>query len=103
LKLAAQIEQETAGVRAEKTVRLGRAAAEKIKLVEGEKARGFQLKVNAFGDPTSYNLWVFADGLNDQVDVNILHAGDGTLWTDLHKARLGDLGGAAIIKGKNKE
>lgn len=103
LKLAAQVEQETAGVRAEKTVRLGRAAAEKIKLVEGEKARGFQLKVNAFGDPTAYNLWVFADGLNDQVDVNILHAGDGTLWTDLQKARLGDLGGAAIIKGKKKE
>ncbi len=103
LKRAAQIEQETAGVRAEKTVRLGRAAAEKIRLVEGEKAKGFQLKVSAFGDPTAYNLWVFADGLNDQVNVNILHAGDGTLWTDLQKARLGDLGGAAIMKGRQKE
>jgi len=102
LKLAALIEKETAGVRAEKTVRLGKAETEKIRLVDGEKAKGFQLKVNAFGDPMAFNLWVFADGLNDQVDVNILHAGDGTLWTDLQKARLGDLGGAAVIKGKKK-
>ncbi|MCK8602997.1 SPFH domain-containing protein [Desulfoferrobacter suflitae] len=100
LKRVAQIEKETAGVRAEKTVRLGRAESERIRMVEGERARGFQLKVKAFGEPMAYNLWTLADGLSDQLAVNILHAGDGTLWTDLEKARLGDLGGARVMKGK---
>ncbi|MGA7876986.1 MAG: SPFH domain-containing protein [Desulfoferrobacter sp.] len=100
LKLVAQIDKETAGVRAEKTIRLGRAETEKIRMVEGEKAKGFQLKVKAFGDPMAYNLWTLADGLSDQLGVNILHAGEGTLWTDLEKARLGDLGGAKVMKKK---
>jgi len=100
LKIVAQVEKETAGARAEKTVRLGRAETEKVRLVEGEKAKGFQLKVNAFGDPMAFNLWTLADSLSDKLTVNILHAGEGTLWTDLQKARLGDLGGAKVIKKK---
>lgn len=102
LKLAAQVEKETAGVRAEKTVRLGKAETERVRLVEGEKAKGFQLKVNAFGDPMAFNLWTLADSLSNKLTVNILHAGDGTLWTDLEKARLGDLGGAKVMKEKKK-
>jgi hypothetical protein len=102
LKLVALVEKDTAAVRAEKTVRLGRAETEKIRLVEGEKAKGFQLKVNAFGDPMAFNLWTLAENLNSRLVVNILHAGDGTLWTDLDKARLGDLGGAQVMKNTNK-
>lgn len=98
LKLVAQIDKETAAVQAERATRLGRAEAERIRRVEGEKARGFQLRIAAFGDSDSYNLWTLADRLNDQVKVNILHAGPGTLWTDLERARLGDLGGAALLE-----
>jgi len=53
----AEIDKQTAGVKAEKTVRIGQASAEVVTLVEGEKAMGFQLKVHAFGDPTAYNLY----------------------------------------------
>jgi hypothetical protein len=102
LKQAAQIEKETASVRAEKVTRLGKAEAERVRLVEGEKANGFQLKIKAFGDPTAYNLWTLADNLSDKLAVNILHAGTGTLWTDLEKARLGDLGGSTVIQNKGK-
>jgi hypothetical protein len=35
--------------------------------------------------------------LNDWIRINIIHAGEGTLWTDLENARLGDLGGAAVL------
>ncbi|MDI6774759.1 MAG: SPFH domain-containing protein [Verrucomicrobiota bacterium] len=103
LKLAADIAKQTAQVQAEKATRFGKADADVVRMVEGEKAKGFQLKVEAFGDPTAYNLWTFARNLNPDVAVNILHAGDGTLWTDLEKARLGDLGGAQAIGKKGKE
>jgi hypothetical protein len=102
LKLVAEVEKQTAAVRAEKVMRLGQAEADVVRMVEGEKARGLQLKAKAFGDPASYNLWTLADRLNPDVRVNVLHAGDGTLWTDLEKARLGDLGGAATVGEKKK-
>jgi hypothetical protein len=100
LKLVAEIEQQTAGVRAEKTTTLGKAEADTVRLVEGEKAKGFQLKTQAFGDPMAYNLWTFANTLNDKLNVTILHAGPGTLWTDLERAALGDVGGAKILQQK---
>ncbi len=96
----AEIEQQTAGVRAERTLKLGQAEAEVIQLVEGEKARGQVMKVQAFGDPQAYSLAEFAAGLNDRLNINIIHAGDGTLWTDLENARLGDLGGAGVLSGR---
>ncbi len=94
----AEIEKETAAVRAERVTRIGEAEADVIRLVEGERARGHQLKVAAFKDPQAYNLWRFADSLNEKIAVRILHAGEGTLWTDLEKARMGDLGGANVIQ-----
>ncbi|MBU1694256.1 MAG: hypothetical protein KJ726_09090 [Verrucomicrobia bacterium] len=98
LKQTADIARQTAQVRAERTRKLGGVEAKVIELVEGEKAKGFELKADAFGDPSGFSLWEFAQSLNPQVQVNILHSGPGTLWTDLEKARLGDLGGAAVIK-----
>jgi hypothetical protein len=103
LKLAAQIECKTAGVRAEKVTRLGQAEADVLRMVEGEKAKGLQLKAQAFGDPAAFNLWSLAGSLNPDVKITILHAGDGTLWTDLEKARLGDLGGAAVVGNDKKK
>ena len=84
-KLVAEIAKQTAGVRAEKTKRLGKAEVDAYLMVEGESANGFQLKVEAFGDPQAYGLWAFAQDLPDDMDIRILHAGEGTFWTDLEK------------------
>ena len=97
LRQAADIEKQTARVHAEKTRTLGQAHATTITWVEGEKAKGFELKAAAFGEPAAFTLWEFAQNLNPELRVTILHAGPGTLWTDLEKARLGDLGGAALL------
>ena len=96
----AEIAKETAGVKAQTVRLLGEAEASAIKMVEGEKANGLQLKTKAFRDPSAFALWELARTLNENITVNILHAGDGTLWTDLDKARLGDLGGAVLLQEK---
>jgi len=62
---------------------------------------GSQLKVKAFNDPMAYNLWTFANTLNPEIKVRVIHAGDGTLWTDLDKTQFGNVGGAKILKEKN--
>jgi len=100
LKRVSEIEKETAAVRAEQVTKIGKASAEVVRMVEGERANGHQLKIKAFGDPLAYNLWTLADVLNEDIDINILHAGEGTLWTDLKNARVGDLGGAEMIQKK---
>ena len=87
---------------AEKITTLGTADAEVIRLVDGERAKGQQLKVKAFGEAEAYNLWTFANGLGDDLKINILHAGPGTLWTDLEKAGLADLGAGQALQAPKK-
>jgi hypothetical protein len=93
----ALIDKDTAEVRANKTRTLGQAAADSMKLVENERARGSQMKTQAFGDPLAYSMFEFAGSLRPNLRINILHAGQGTLWTDLEKATLGELGGASLM------
>lgn len=102
LKKVSEIDRNAAEIRAEKTMKLGRAQAEVIRKVEGEKAKGLILKAGAFGDPSSFSLWEFAGRISPELKVNVIHAGEGTLWTDLEKATLGDLGGASLIQKKGK-
>jgi hypothetical protein len=99
MKLAAEVEKNTASARADKTRTLGQATADSMKLVEGERARGAQMKTRAFGDPVAYSLWEFAGALKPDIRINILHSGPGTLWTDAAKASLGELGGATLLQG----
>jgi len=101
-RAVAQVEKETALLRAEKARKLGRAQAESIQRVEGERARGFVLKTTALGDPMAYNLAEFARGLSNDIQIRILHAGPGTLWTDLENATLEQLGGAKAIQESQK-
>lgn len=98
IRQIADIDRDTAGVRATKTRTLGQATADSLKLVEGERAKGTQMKTQAFGDPSAFSLWEMATGLNKDLKINILHAGPGTLWTDLEKANLGELGGATMLQ-----
>lgn len=102
MRQAAEIEKLTAGVNAERITTLGTADAEVVRLVEGEKAKGQQLKVKAFGDAEAYNLWTFALGLADDLKINVIHAGPGTLWTDLEKAGLSDLGAGQALQAPKK-
>lgn len=97
-KLTAEIGRKTAEVNAGMARTIGQAAAQVVQLVEGEKARGLELKAKAFKDPASYAQYVFASALNEEVKINIIHAGPGTLWTDLQSARLGDLGAAKMLQ-----
>lgn len=98
LKKVSEIEKSSAEIRARKTLRLGQANAEVVRKVEGEKAKGLLLRTRAFGDPAAFSLWEFANGLSPELTVRIIHAGQGTLWTDLEKATLGELGGAAVLE-----
>jgi len=98
VKQVAQIARQTAVIEANTVRTLAEAEAAAVRLVEGEKAKGLQLKAKAFGDPSAYALWTLAQGLSDKLRIQVLHAGEGTLWTDLQKAALGDLGGAAILR-----
>lgn len=101
LKKTSEIQKQTAAIAANKVRVLGEAKASALQKVEGEKANGLQLKAAVFNDPVAYARWRFADTLNASLRLNILHAGEGTLWTDLEKSGFAELGGAQTLnKGK---
>ncbi len=100
LKKEAEIRKATAAISADKVRVLGQADASALEKVDGEKAKGLQLKTAAFNDPEAYARWVFAESLNPRMKLNIIHAGEGTLWTDLEKTGFAELGGAQQLKGK---
>lgn len=103
IKKVADIARETARIDAETTRKLAEANASSLKMVEGEKANGFLLKTKAYGDPMAYNMAQFAEKLNPDLKINIMHTGEGTLWTDLEKAGIEKLGGAVQIKQRQTE
>ena len=82
-KLVAVIARKTAELEAEASVTLGKAKAG-AKQVEAEaKSELFGLAVDSFGSGNAYNQWVFATGLPKDIQLDLLYAGEGTLWTDL--------------------
>ena len=81
-KLVAAIQKETALLNAEAAKVLGQAENEGKTLIEQAHADRFRLAVEAFGSPESYNDWIFASNLPDDVELKLLYAGEGTLWTD---------------------
>ncbi|MDF7826243.1 SPFH domain-containing protein [Pontiellaceae bacterium B12227] len=102
LRKEAEIRKATASINADKVRVIGVADASALEKVEGEIAKGLQLKTAAFGDPVAYSKWVFADKLNPKMKLNIIHAGEGTLWTDLEKTGFAELGGATQLKNRKK-
>lgn len=83
LKLVAAIAKQTAELDREATVTLGQAEAEAQQLMEQAKANRFKLAVAAFGSGEAFNQWVFASGLPEDIQLQMLYAGEGTFWTDL--------------------
>ncbi len=82
-KLVAVIRRETAELNAEATKVIGEATNKGKQLIEEAKADRFRLAVEAFGTPEAYNNWIFATGLPTDVDLKLLYAGEGTLWTNM--------------------
>jgi regulator of protease activity HflC (stomatin/prohibitin superfamily) len=82
-KQVAAIDKQTAALDAQATIVLGQAENDSKKLLEEAKAQKFELAVAAFGSGSAYNQWVFASGLPEDIQLNLLYAGQGTFWTDL--------------------
>ena len=55
-------------------------------LVENDKARGEIMKAKAVGNGSLLSEMIMVNSLNPKVKTNIIHAGPGTLWTDLKGA-----------------
>lgn len=98
LKKTAEIKKQTAAIAADKVRVLGKAKASALQKVDGERANGLKLKTAVFDDAAAYVQWRFADLLNPEMKLNIIHAGDGTLWTDLKNTGFGELGGARLLQ-----
>lgn len=85
-KQVASIDKETAQLKAEAILVLGQSRNDGTKLIEEAKGEKFKLAVDAFGTAAAYNNWIFARNLPDNIDLKMLYAGQGTMWTDLQSA-----------------
>lgn len=79
----AEIDKQIASIEAKKTVLLGQAKSEADQLQQEALSQKFQLAVEAFGSADAFNKWQFAQDLPETIDLRLLYAGEGTLWTDL--------------------
>jgi hypothetical protein len=79
----ATINLQKATVQAQITQVQGEAKAQSEFLVQNEKALGEKLRAAVFQNPATLADLTFADKLNPAVGIRIIHAGEGTLWTDL--------------------
>jgi len=79
----AAVQKQIAEFDAKKTEQLGRATATADQLMKEAQSQKFDLAVKAFGNSGAYTKWQFAEGLPDDIQLQLFYAGEGTLWTDL--------------------
>ena len=79
----AEINLEAAKVRAEITRTKGEAEARAKFLVENEEALGAKRRAAVFKTPGTLADLEFVKNLNPEVSIRVVHAGEGTLWTDM--------------------
>jgi hypothetical protein len=79
----AVIDRQVAEMEAKKTEQLGRAKATADQLMREAQSQKFDLAVKAFGNASAYTRWQFAEGLPEDMQLQLFYAGEGTLWTDL--------------------
>ncbi len=84
----AEINLEAAKIRAEITRTKGEAEANARFLVENEEALGVKRRAEVFKTPGTLADLEFVKNLNPAVSIRVLHAGEGTLWTDLKGASI---------------
>lgn len=85
-KFIAAIQKHTSQLESDAYLIRGQASSDGKKMMEEAKSSKFKLAVEAFGNSNAYNSWVFASNLPDKIDLKMLYAGTGTLWTDLKDA-----------------
>jgi hypothetical protein len=79
----AAIDKKIAELDAQRTEQLGKAKAAAEQLMKEAESQKFELAVKAFGDASAYTKWQFAEGLPENMNLQLFYAGEGTLWTDL--------------------
>ncbi len=79
----AQVDKQIAELDAKKTELLGKAKATSEQLRQEAESQRFELAVKAFGNAGAYTKWQFAEGLPENMNLQLFYAGSGTLWTDL--------------------
>lgn len=80
---AAALNLKKATLQAEMTQVQGEAQVKSEFMVANEKARGEQMRGAVFKESSTLADLTFVDQLNPKVGIRIIHAGPGTLWTDL--------------------
>ncbi|MCQ2390521.1 MAG: hypothetical protein MJ240_03775 [Kiritimatiellae bacterium] len=84
----AKLDLERAAVEA-KIIRTRGEAEVKAKFaVENEKALGEQRRAKVFKDSATLADLVFAESMASNLEIRVIHAGEGTLWTDLRGASM---------------
>lgn len=84
--LVADVARQTAAIRADVRRKLGGAEAKVVELKGKAEGEGYALQVKAAGSPQDYIQYRFATQLPDKIQLSLIYAGPGTLWTDLEKA-----------------
>lgn len=84
----ANIELESAQIIAKSNQLRGETEVKAQFLRENETALGTQMKAESLGAMGMMADLMLVENLNPQLSINIIHAGDGTLWTDLKNAAL---------------
>ncbi len=79
----AGINLEKAVVQADITKVSGEAKVQAEFIVANETALGRKMLASVFADPSTLAELKFVEELNPKVGIRIIHAGEGTLWTDL--------------------
>ena len=84
----AEINLDAAKIRAEISRTKGEAEAKAQFLVENEKALGIKRRAEVFKEPGTLADLQFIDSLSSDLVIRVIHAGEGTLWTDLKGSSL---------------
>ena len=95
----AEINLNTAKLRAEIVRVAGEAEAQAKFLVENEKAVGVKRRSEVFTAPSTLADLQFVESLGPDFSIRVLHSGEGTLWTDMKGASLA-LPARGTTKGK---
>ena len=95
----AEINLDTAKLRAEIVRVAGEAEAQAKFLVENEKAVGVKRRSEVFTAPSTLADLQFVESLGPDFSIRVLHSGEGTLWTDMKGASLA-LPARGTTKGK---
>jgi hypothetical protein len=101
-KLTAELDAQTAAIQAQITTTIGEAEAKKVELTNAAEAERYQKYVETLGGPESYNRYLFAENLPEDLRLGVFYAGPGTFWTDLRgfeQVLLGKLASDSISPG----